>query len=264
MQKERLDVLLVQRGLFSSRERAKSEIMMGNVFVNNKKIDKPGTMVDINSDIIVKERSLPYVSRGGLKLKKALTAFSIDVRGKVALDAGASTGGFTDCLLKEGATKVYAVDVGYGQLDYSLRNDPRVVNIERKNIRYIRFEDIGELVDIITADLSFISLSKVFEPLYSILKEDGDLITLIKPQFEVGKSEVKNGVVRDRKLHEKAISEVIASAEVAGFFCRGVTFSPIKGPKGNIEFLAWFKKYRDIDSKIDIKKIVEEAHTLLN
>ncbi|MCG0274990.1 MAG: TlyA family RNA methyltransferase [Thermosediminibacteraceae bacterium] len=264
MQKERLDVLLVQRGLFPSRERAKSEIMMGNIFVNNKRIDKPGTLVDINSEIVIKEKSLPYVSRGGLKLKKALDTFSIDVRGKVALDAGASTGGFTDCLLKEGAAKVYAVDVGYGQLDLSLRNDPRVINIERKNVRYLDFDDIGELVDIITADLSFISLSKVFEPLYRLLKDDGDFIALIKPQFEVGKGEVKNGIVRDKNLHEKAINQVIAAAESSGFFCRDLTFSPIKGPKGNIEFLAWFKKNPESFSKIDIKKTVEEAHRTLN
>nr|PZN03489.1 MAG: TlyA family rRNA (cytidine-2'-O)-methyltransferase [Bacillota bacterium] len=263
MQKERLDVLLVKRGFFPSRERAKSEIMMGNVFVNNMRVDKPGTPVDINSEITIKEKSIPYVSRGGLKLKKALSVFPVVVKDKIALDAGASTGGFTDCLLKEGASKIYAVDVGYGQLDLSLRNDPRVINIERKNVRYITFEDIGELVDIITADLSFISLSKVFQPLFELLKEDGDFIALIKPQFEVGREEVKNGVVRDRKLHEKAIAQVIESAKSVGLFCWGLTFSPIKGPKGNIEFLSWFKKIPS-DFEMDIEKAVEEAHEALN
>lgn len=255
---------MVQKGLFPSRERAKSEIMMGNVFVNNTKVDKPGTLVDINSEITIKEKSLPYVSRGGLKLKKALSVFPIVVKDKIALDAGASTGGFTDCLLKEGASKVYAVDVGYGQLDLSLRSNPRVINIERKNVRYLSFEDIGEFVDIITADLSFISLSKVFEPLFKLLKEDGDFVALIKPQFEVGKGEVKNGIVRDRKLHEKAISQVIDSAKSIGLFCCGLTFSPIKGPKGNIEFLSWFRKIPNNYSEIDIVKVVEEAHRVLN
>ncbi|MCF6096694.1 TlyA family RNA methyltransferase [Thermovorax subterraneus] len=264
MPKQRLDVLLVQRGFFPSRERAKSEIMMGNVFVNNVKVDKPGTLVDINAEIQIKEKSLPFVSRGGLKLKKALSVFPVVVKDKVALDAGASTGGFTDCLLKEGATKVYAVDVGYGQLDLSLRNDPRVINIERKNVRFLCFEDIGELVDIITADLSFISLSKVFEPLFKLLKEDGDFIALIKPQFEVGREDVKNGVVRDRKLHEKAITQVIESAKSIGLYCQGLTFSPIKGPKGNIEFLSWFKKIPNNTSGIEIEKVVEEAHKALN
>ncbi|MGB9839970.1 TlyA family RNA methyltransferase [Thermovenabulum sp.] len=260
MPKERLDLLLLKKGFFDSRERAKAEIMAGNVFVNGKKVDKAGTFVKEDAEIFIKERSIPYVSRGGLKLKKALDYFNIKVEGKIAIDAGASTGGFTDCLLKEGAKKVYAVDVGYGQLDYTLRNDDRVVNIERKNVRYLTFEDIGELVDIITADLSFISLKLVFEPFKKLLKEEGDLITLIKPQFEVGKNEVgKHGVVRDMRLHEKAIRNVLLEGEKIGFYCHGLTFSPIQGPEGNIEFLAWYKTYK-LSGLIDIENVVKEAH----
>jgi len=258
--KERLDVLLLKKGLFNSRERAKAEIMAGNVYVNGKKVDKAGTFVPEDAEIFIKEKAIPYVSRGGLKLKKALDFFNIDVKDKVALDAGASTGGFTDCLLKEGAKKVYAVDVGFGQLDYSLRTDNRVINIERKNVRYLTFEDIGELVDIITADLSFISLKLIFEPLRKLIKEDGDLITLIKPQFEVGKNEVgKHGVVRDKILHERAIREVLLDGEKKGFYCHGLTFSPIQGPEGNIEFLAWYKTAK-FTGFIDIEGVVREAH----
>jgi 23S rRNA (cytidine1920-2'-O)/16S rRNA (cytidine1409-2'-O)-methyltransferase len=258
--KERLDVLLVKKGFFPSREKAKVEIMAGNVYVGDRLVDKPGTMVDTESSISVKGKTIPYVSRGGLKLEKALSTFGIDVKEKVAIDAGASTGGFTDCLLKHGARKVFAVDVGYGQLDYRLRKDPRVMVLERKNARYLKFDDIGELADVITADLSFISLSKVFEPFYSLLKDNGDLITLIKPQFEVGKEEVgKKGVVKDRDLHVKSITNVFSSAGEVNFFVWGLTFSPITGPKGNIEFLAWFKK-RPACSLPDVEKVVREAH----
>ncbi|HHW02669.1 MAG TPA: TlyA family RNA methyltransferase [Thermoanaerobacterales bacterium] len=262
--KERLDVLLVQKGFFPSRERAKAEIMAGNVYVEDRLLDKPGSLVNIDSRIEIKGKAIPYVSRGGLKLEKALSVFNIQSEGKVAIDAGASTGGFTDCLLKNGVRKVFAVDVGYGQLDYGLRNDPRVVVLERTNVRYLNMEDIGEMVDIITADLSFISLSLVFKPFKELLKDDGDLIVLIKPQFEVEKQEVgKNGVVRSIKLHEKAIKRVFESANENNFFEWGLDFSPITGPKGNIEFLGWFKKCPKQEGIIDIEKVVENAHLKL-
>lgn len=262
--KERLDVLLVQKGYFPSRERAKAEIMAGNIYVDDRMLDKPGTSVNIDSKIEIKGKTIPYVSRGGLKLEKALSAFNIVPKGRVAIDAGASTGGFTDCLLKNGARKVFAVDVGYGQLDYSLRNDPRVVVLERTNARYLSFEDIGEEVDIITADLSFISLSLVLEPFNKLLKSDGNLVVLIKPQFEVEKQEVgKNGVVKSRELHVKAIKKVFGSANQNNFFEWGLDFSPITGPKGNIEFLGWFKKYPRQDGIINIEKVVDNAHSQL-
>lgn len=235
--------------------------MAGNVLVNDILIDKPGTQVEEQSNVILKQKAIPYVSRGGLKIEKALASFDIDVKGKVVIDAGASTGGFTDCLLKNGANKVFAVDVGYGQLDYGLRMDDRVIVMERKNVRYLEFDDIGEKVDIITADLSFISLAKVFKPFYYLLKDDGDLITLIKPQFEVGKNEVgKKGVIKDDKLHIKAIKEVFVKAEEESFFPWDLTFSPIKGPKGNIEFLAHFKKALRKESVLNIEDTVKRAH----
>ena len=261
-QKLRLDALLVKKGLYSSREKAKGDIMAGNVYIESILMDKPGTQVYEQSEIIIKQKAIPYVSRGGLKLEKALKFFDVDVVNKVVIDAGASTGGFTDCLLKNGAKKVYAVDVGYGQLDYGLRIDERVVVLERKNVRYLNIDDIGEKADIITADLSFISLSKVFNSFFQLLKDDGQLITLIKPQFEVGKGEVgKKGVVRDPKLHVKAIKDVFNMAESENFIPYNLTFSPITGPKGNIEFLACFKRVLlEKESKVDIEQIVKDAH----
>jgi len=238
--------------------------MAGNIYVEGRMIDKSGTLVNVQTDIEVKGKAIPYVSRGGLKLEKALAVFNIMPEGKVAIDAGASTGGFTDCLLKNGAERVFAVDVGYGQFDYNLRNDPRVVVMEKTNVRYLKFEDIGEEVDIITADLSFISLSMVFEPFYDLLKSDGNLLVLIKPQFEVEKKDVgKNGVVKAKQLHEKAVKKVFESANQSGFFEWGLDFSPITGPKGNIEFLGWFKKYPGQDGIIKIEKVVENAHLQL-
>lgn len=259
--KERLDILLVKKGFFESRQRAKTEIMAGNIFVDNMLVDKPGTQIKIDSKIKVKKKAIPYVSRGGLKLEKALKVFDIKLKNRVAIDAGASTGGFTDCLLKNGVKKVFAVDVGYGQLDYKLRKDERVVVMERQNARYLKEEDIGEHVDIITADLAFISLDKVFAPFYSLLKEGGDLIVLIKPQFEVGRDEVgKKGVVRDKRLHIKSINDVFNSANKSGLFAWDLTYSPITGPKGNIEFLAWLKKQVRQSDNIDIEKTVKNAH----
>lgn len=259
--KQRLDVLIVNKGIISSREKAKAEIMCGNVSVNTQIIDKPGTLVDADSDITIKQKSIPYVSRGGLKLEKALASFNIEVKDKIALDAGASTGGFTDCMLKRGARKVYAVDVGYGQLAYTLREDSRVVVLERKNVRYLSFEDIGEKADIITADLSFISLSKVFDTFYQLLNEEGDLITLIKPQFEVGREEVgKRGVVKDPALHVKAINKIIVDAKEHHFHACDLTYSPIKGPKGNIEYLAHFRKFIGTDNFINVEDVVKKSH----
>lgn len=262
--KERLDIYLYNNGFFRSRHRAKGEIMAGNIFVNGMRIDKPGTLVNVDDiKIEIKGKTIPYVSRGGLKLEKALEVFNITTKNKTAIDAGASTGGFTDCLLQKGVKKVYAVDVGYGQFDYTLRTDKRVVLFERKNIRYLSFDDIKEHVDIITADLSFISLSKVFNVFYNLIKDDGCLITLIKPQFEVDRTEVgKNGVVKDSKLHVKAIETVFKSANEIGFFEQNLTFSPIKGPKGNIEFLAYFTKQCK-QSPLNIKELVECAHKSL-
>jgi 23S rRNA (cytidine1920-2'-O)/16S rRNA (cytidine1409-2'-O)-methyltransferase len=259
--KQRLDVLIVNKGIISSREKAKVEIMCGNVSVNTQIIDKPGTLVDVDSNITIKQKSIPYVSRGGLKLEKALASFNIEVKDKIALDAGASTGGFTDCMLKKGARKVYAVDVGYGQLAYTLREDTRVVVLERKNVRYLSFEDIGEKADIITADLSFISLSKVFDTFYQLLNEDGDLITLIKPQFEVGREEVgKRGVVKDFNLHVKAINRIIIDAKEHHFHVCDLTYSPIKGPKGNIEYLAHFRKCLKTSNLINVEDVVKKSH----
>ncbi|HHY70643.1 MAG TPA: TlyA family RNA methyltransferase [Thermoanaerobacterales bacterium] len=258
--KQRLDVLLVNKGIIDSREKAKAEIMCGNVLVNTQIIDKPGTRVDVDSIITIKQ-PLPYVSRGGVKLEKALTLFDIEVKDKIVLDAGASTGGFTDCMLKNGAKKVYAVDVGYGQLAYKLRKDTRVVVLERKNVRYLSLADIDEKPDIITADLSFISLSKVFKPFFQLLKEHGDLITLIKPQFEVGREEVgKRGVVKDFKLHMKAIDKIIIDAKEHHFHVCDLTYSPIKGPKGNIEYLAHFRKHLKNNNFINVEDVVKKSH----
>ena len=260
-EKKRLDILLVEKGFFKSRERSKAEIMAGNVFVNDKRIDKPGTQVDADSIITIREKAIPYVSRGGLKLEKAIKVFDIDVNEKIAIDIGASTGGFTDCLLKNGAKKVYAVDVGYGQLDISLRNDPRVVVLERKNARYLTFEDIGEMADIITADLSFISLTKVFPALLPLLKSCGSLISLIKPQFELEKKDVgKNGIIREPQLHLKAINKIITAAQEMSLYMWGLDFSPITGPKGNIEFLALFKKILPDKLTSDPEEVVKKAH----
>lgn len=259
--KHRLDVVLVQKGLFESREKAKSQIMAGNVIVDGTMVDKPGTQVVPTCNVVIKKKASAYVSRGGLKLEKALHEFDISPQGKVAIDAGASTGGFTDCLLQNGAQKVFAVDVGYGQLDYKLRTDERVVVLERTNVRYIKLEDIGELADVITADLSFISLSKVFDAIFKLLKEEGDFITLIKPQFEAGRKDVgKKGVIKDPKIHFNTINKVILEAEEYGFYVWNLTYSPITGPKGNIEYLARFKKQTPFAAVIDVEQVVREAH----
>lgn len=243
MPKRRLDNLLLERGIVQSRERAKGLILSGDVRVNGNPVNKAGTLIDEDAEIELTGKDIPYVSRGGLKLEKAIKEFDINLKDKVAVDVGASTGGFTDCLLQSGTKKVYAVDVGYGQLAWKLRKDPRVVVIERKNIRYLKPPDIGELVDIATIDVSFISLKLVLPVVKNLLKENGEIIALIKPQFEVGKSEVgKGGIVRETEKHERVISEIKSFAIDLGFKVLNVTESPIVGQKGNVEFLIYLQK----------------------
>jgi ftsJ-like methyltransferase len=238
VKKERLDALLMNRALFESRAKAQAAIMAGQVLVNEQKIDKPGTPVPPDVTIRLLGNKLPYVSRGGLKLEKALQIFPISVQDKVVADIGASTGGFTDCALQNGAAKVYAIDVGYGQLAWKLRNDERVINMERTNVRYLEADSLPEQVDAATIDVAFISLDKILPAVHKILKEDGFVIALIKPQFEAGKENVgKKGVVRDARVHEQVINNVIAFAKEEGFGIAGLDFSPIKGPEGNIEYL---------------------------
>lgn len=238
MKKERLDALLMNRALFESRAKAQAAIMAGQVLVNEQKIDKPGAPVPPDVTIRLLGNKLPYVSRGGLKLEKALQIFPISVQDKVVADIGASTGGFTDCALQNGAAKVYAIDVGYGQLAWKLRNDERVINMERTNVRYLEADSLPEQVDAATIDVAFISLDKILPAVHKILKEDGFVIALIKPQFEAGKENVgKKGVVRDARVHEQVINNVIAFAKEEGFGIAGLDFSPIKGPEGNIEYL---------------------------
>ncbi len=241
--KERLDKLLVIREPLLSREKAKRMIMAGMVFVGGQREDKPGTMIDTDADVEIKGRTNPYVSRGGLKLQKAFETFDIDVTGRICIDAGASTGGFTDCMLQHGASKVYSVDVGYGQLDWNLRNDPRVVCMEKTNVRYLNPDMLEPGIGFATADLSFISLTKVLGAIASCLEEDGQLVTLVKPQFEAGREKVgKKGVVRDPIVHTEVIRKIVCFAESIGLVPAGLTYSPIKGPEGNIEYLLWIKK----------------------
>ncbi|MGN1413609.1 MAG: TlyA family RNA methyltransferase [Anaerovoracaceae bacterium] len=243
--KERLDVLLVNKGFYPSRERAKASIMAGIVYVDGQKSDKAGNMVDENAEITVKENLCPYVSRGGLKLEKAMNLWGFPLSDCVCMDIGASTGGFTDCMLQKGARKVYAVDVGYGQLDYKLRMDDRVVNMEKCNIRYLDPQTIEDPVDFISIDVSFISLKLVFPVAAGLLREDGCLVCLVKPQFEAGREQVgKKGIVRDRKVHKEVIENVAAYAAACGLKPEGLTFSPVTGAKGNIEYLMYLKKPR--------------------
>jgi len=243
MKKERLDKLLIKRGLVNSRKRAQALIMAGKVLVDGKRIEKAGTFVSCEGNLLLREKDSPYVSRGGLKLEKALEVFKVEVKGKTCLDVGASTGGFTDCLIKKGAKKVYAIDVGYGQLAWSLKQDPRVVSLERRNIRYLSPEDIGELVDLAVVDTSFISLKMVLPKVKKLIKEDGGIIALIKPQFEVGKGKVgKGGVVKDEKDHMMVVEDISRFASNSGLKDLGVTESPLRGPKGNKEFFIHLKK----------------------
>lgn len=257
--KERLDVLLVKRGLAVSREKAKAVIMAGIVYVENQKEDKAGSMFPDTVKIEVRGNTLKYVSRGGLKLEKAMTHFGVTLDKKVCMDVGASTGGFTDCMLQNGAVKVYAIDVGHGQLDWKLRNDERVVCMEKTNIRYVVPEDLQEPADFSSIDVSFISLTKVLLPVYHLLKDDGEVVCLIKPQFEAGREKVgKKGVVRDPAVHEEVIDKVIAYAKSIGYAVRHLEFSPIKGPEGNIEYLLHIQKQKDglpENQEADVKEI---------
>jgi 23S rRNA (cytidine1920-2'-O)/16S rRNA (cytidine1409-2'-O)-methyltransferase len=262
--KERLDVLLVSLGLAESRAKAQATIMAGEVYVNGQKADKSGTEVDITSNIEVRGSACPYVSRGGLKLEKALKNFGVDPTGYVCSDSGASTGGFTDCLLQQGASKVFAIDVGYGQLAWKIRNDPRVVVMERTNIRYVTLEDLGEPLDLSVIDVSFISLGLVLPVVKTLLKPTGQVLCLIKPQFEAGKDKVgKKGVVRDPAVHEEVLQNFISLAKSLDFTIRNLTFSPVKGPEGNIEFLAHLSMQPGEDSYLAPGDLVAQAHAAL-
>ncbi|WP_448947597.1 TlyA family RNA methyltransferase [Lachnoanaerobaculum sp.] len=262
--KDRLDVLLVKRGLAESREKAKAVIMSGIVYVDGQKEDKAGQTFADTANIEVRGSTLKYVSRGGLKLEKAMECFDVSVKDKVCMDIGASSGGFTDCMLQNGAKKVYAVDVGHGQLAWKLRNDTRVVVMEKTNIRYVKPDDIGESIDFASIDVSFISLSKVLPAAYNLLGERGEIVALIKPQFEAGREKVgKKGVVREKSTHIEVIQNCFAYAKENGFFVRELEFSPVKGPEGNIEYLYHLVKSGDVDSDIDIEAIVNTAHEKL-
>lgn len=242
--KERLDVILVRQGYAPSREKAKALLMAGNVFVDNQREDKAGTLFDESKiQIEVKGRQIPYVSRGGLKLERAIGQFPITLQDKICMDIGASTGGFTDCMLQNGAGKVYAIDVGHGQLDWKLRNDGRVVCMEKTNFRYVTDADIREPIDFASVDVSFISLTKILIPARKLLRQGGEMVCLIKPQFEAGRDKVgKKGVVRDKKVHAEVIRRIVDYADMIGFSVKGLTYSPIKGPEGNIEYLMWLEK----------------------
>ena len=262
--KERLDVLLVSLGLAESRAKAQATIMAGEVYVNGQKADKSGMEVDITSNVEVRGSACPYVSRGGLKLEKALRNFGVDPTGYVCSDSGASTGGFTDCLLQQGASKVFAIDVGYGQLAWKIRNDPRVVVMERTNIRYVTLEDLGEPLDLSVIDVSFISLGLVLPVVKTLLKPTGQVLCLIKPQFEAGKDKVgKKGVVRDPAVHEEVLQNFISLAKSLDFTIRNLTFSPVKGPEGNIEFLAHLSMQPGEDSYLAPGDLVAQAHAAL-
>ncbi|MBR1508333.1 MAG: TlyA family RNA methyltransferase [Eubacterium sp.] len=241
--KKRLDVLVYEKGLADSREKAKRLIMAGIVYVDNIKEDKCGDTFEETAVIEVRGNTLKYVSRGGLKLEKAMEHFGLDLTGMICMDVGASTGGFTDCMLQNGAVKVYSVDVGHGQLDWKLRNDDRVVVMEKTNIRYVTPSDIDDVLDFASIDVSFISLSKVFPAVKELLKDGGEIVSLIKPQFEAGREKVgKHGVVRDRAVHKEVIGNVLGFAKEFGLTPLGLTFSPVKGPEGNIEYLLYLRK----------------------
>ncbi len=269
VKKERLDVYLVENGLVQSREKAKAIIMTGNVFVNGQREDKAGTKIPVDAEVVVKNNKNKYVSRGGFKLEKAMEVFPITPKSKVCMDVGSSTGGFTDCMLQNGAGKVYAIDVGRGQLDWGLRQDERVVSMEKTNIRYVTPEDIGEKVDFASIDVSFISLTKVLGPVSNILEDGADLVCLIKPQFEAGRENVgKKGVVRDIAVHREVIQKVTAFSKTVGLKPLALSFSPIKGPEGNIEYLLHVNKdmSREAESAIDsemIDSVTEEAFASL-
>lgn len=259
--KTRLDVLLVERGFVESRQKAQAVIMAGSVFVGGQRVDKPGTAVANEADIEVRGHVLRYVSRGGLKLEKAMKTFPLTLEGKICADIGASTGGFTDCMLQNGAVKVYSVDVGYGQLDWKLRNDPRVVCMERTNARYLTHEEIPDELDFASIDVSFISLKLIFPALYGLLKDGGEIACLIKPQFEAGREKVgKKGVVRDPAVHLEVLENFLIHAKDNNFTVVDITYSPIRGPEGNIEYLGYLRKENAPSGEFDLSAIVKASH----
>ena len=263
--KERLDVILTNLGLAPSRERAKALIMEGLVYVNGQKEDKPGAQFDLYQPVEVRGNDIPYVSRGGLKLEKAMKTWSVPLDGMTCMDVGASTGGFTDCMLQNGAKKVYAVDVGYGQLAWKLRNDDRVVNLEKTNIRYITEAEIPEKIDFVSIDVSFISLSKVLPPVKERMAERGRIVCLVKPQFEAGREKVgKKGVVREKETHIEVCENILKEVLLLGFSVLGMTFSPIRGPEGNIEYLLYLQNTpteEELSAALpSVKDIVSESH----
>lgn len=267
--KERLDILLVKRGLAPSREKAKAMIMEGNVFVENQREDKAGTSIPENAKIEIKGNTLKYVSRGGLKLEKAMNHFDIELQNKVCMDIGASTGGFTDCMLQNGASKVYAIDVGYGQFAWKLRNDERVVCLEKTNVRYVTHEQVPDEGDFASIDVSFISLTKVLPAVLGVLGEKGQLVCLIKPQFEAGREKVgKKGVVRDSSVHREVIEMIVEYVRTQRLGILGLDFSPIKGPEGNIEYLIYLDKSRsgmhedEVQARVDT--VVAQSHKILS
>lgn len=261
MTKKRLDVILVEQGLAESRQKAQATIMSGLVYVDGRKIDKAGNPTDENALIEVRGKALKYVSRGGLKLEKAMATFPIELQDKVAADIGASTGGFTDCMLQNGAKKVYAVDVGYGQLAWSLRSDPRVVCLERTNARYLTKEQIPEPLDFASIDVSFISLKLILPALRPLMAEGGQVACLVKPQFEAGKEKVgKKGVVRDPAVHLEVLEHFLEHAALADFYVAGLTFSPIRGPEGNIEYLGHLMTQPAPEWEMDLKGLVAASH----
>ena len=263
--KLRLDVLLVERGFQESRQKAQATIMSGLVFVNRQRVDKPGTAVARDAEIEVRGNALPYVSRGGLKLEKAMSRFPIALEGAVCADIGASTGGFTDCMLQNGAARVYAVDVGYGQLAWKLRSDPRVVCLERTNARYLTREQIPQPLDFASVDVSFISLRLILPALHELLREDGHAVCLVKPQFEAGREKVgKKGVVRDPNVHEEVLATFLQFAKELDFTAIDLTYSPIRGPEGNIEYLGYLQKGARPEHPLDLKALVAESHEILN
>lgn len=265
-EKLRLDVYVHENGYAESREKARSAIMAGLVYINGQKALKPGILLKPDDSVEVRG-GMEFVSRGGFKLKKALEKFSIGINGKVCMDVGASTGGFSDCMLQNGASKVYCVDVGYGQLAWKIRSDPRVVNLERTNIRYLTREKVPDAVAFACVDVSFISLELVLKIVYNLLSDDGETVCLIKPQFEAGRDKVgKKGVVREKNTHAEVIQKIVSFAESIGFCVLGLDFSPIKGPEGNIEYLMYASKRAGAgnDSGIDIKKIVDASHEELD
>lgn len=262
--KIRLDQYLCQNGYAQSRERAKALIMSGIVFVNEQKVDKAGEMIAEDAKVEVRGHDIGYVSRGGLKLEKAMQVFPMRPDGKVCMDIGASTGGFTDCMLKNGAVKVYAVDVGYGQLDWRLRNDPRVVCLERTNARYLSTQEIPQPLDFASIDVSFISLKLIFPALYQLLRQGGEIACLIKPQFEAGREKVgKKGVVRDSAVHLEVLEHFLEHARDNHLAVLGVTYSPIRGPEGNIEYLGYLRKSEEPDAAIDLRAVVTASHETL-